>query len=353
MIGSDGWGRASWRQVTIHAVAAVRPVERAADGSARVRVYRLRTADGSTVELGSDTVCERLSNEHGERILLTVDRAAHVVARHLCGGPSGVFLPGMTVTRLLALVCRHCREPLGYGEQSDKISVHCDRVVGHGGVASARELERRGALSAADLRRLRDVKEEVFAANVHGTAAERTALVARVNAQWRERNVRLLQRSGVVLPAFIAAPRPTRSFVVVLDRPRTLGPAPDDEKRIRTIYPGELLCDSPAHARYMPLLSVSDLPVGATIGELDRRHARGEALGEREQAVLRSYRDAFEVWYEHGPLLPATRRAGAAQLAIDGERREVAAGARLTRNPVMRSASSSSKRASGSSSASP
>ncbi len=309
-ITSDRWLRASWRQTTIDAVVAARPLERAADGSGRVLSYRVRTADRSLVELDAGAVCERLSNEHHELLLLTVDRAAHVLVRHMRGGLGGAFSPGTTLTDLLGLFCAHCHERLGYGEQSQKITVACDRVVGASGVASARELAARGVIGDEDLKRLAQLKEEVFATNVYGSAIDRAALVAGVNRQWRERNVRLLERNGVVLPAFIAPPQPTRSFVIVLDRPRGLGAVPDDEKRIRTIYPGEPLCDSPAHVRFMPLVSASDLPVGTTIAELQRKHDGGGALSEREQTVVRAHRDAFEVWYEHGPLVRAAR-AGA------------------------------------------
>lgn len=296
--------RAKWRQETIHRVVEARPTQRATDGSGRALAYRVRLADGSTMALDAEVVCERLSNEHGERILLTVDRAAHVLARHKQRNGTGVFARGVTLTRLLGLFRRHHRESLGSGRDSHKIEVSCDRVVGTGGVASVRELAGRGVLSDDDLERLAQLKEETFAANVRYAAADRAAFVERVNADWRDRNVRFRERNGVVLPAFIAEPQPTRSFVVVLDRPRLPGRLPDDEKRIRTVYPGELLCDSPAHARYMPLMSVSDLPAGTTITELQRRHDDGELLGERERTVLRAFRQAFEVWYEHGALLP-------------------------------------------------
>lgn len=307
---SDRWVRASWRQATIHKVVGAWPIERDSDGSGRVLAYRVRLADGSTAKLGADVVCERLCNEHGERIVLTVDGAAHVLAAHMRGKLGGVFVPGMTLTRLLGLFSRHWHEPLGHGEQSRKIKVSCNRVVGTGGVVSARELAERGVLSGADLRRLADLKEEVFSANVRGSARDRAALVARVNRRWRASNVRLTERNGVVLPAFIAAPQPTRSFVIVLDRPRGIHSVPVVEKWIRTVYPGKLLCGSPAHARSMTLPSVSDPPAGATIDELQRRRDSGQALSERERAAVRAYRDAFEVWYDHGPLLPAMLRRG-------------------------------------------
>jgi hypothetical protein len=297
--------RASWRQATVHKVVAAWPLVHAGDGSGRALAYRVRKADGSVIELGADVVCERLSNEHRERIWVTVDRAAHVIGRHMRGDLAGVFAQGITLTRLLALFCRHHRERLGYGEGSRQIKVVCDREIGTGGVVSAARLAQRGVLNDGDLDRLAALKEEVFAANVYGSAEQRSALVARANAQWRERNVRLAQRNGVVLPAFIAAPEPTRSFVVVLDAPRGIGTAADDHKRVRTIYPGELLCDSPAHDRYKPLLSVSELPPGATIGLLQRKHDNGHTLTEREEQALRGYRRAFDVWYQHGILVPA------------------------------------------------
>ena len=279
------------------------PAGHAADGSGRALSYRVRLADGSTTTLDGAVVCERLRNTHGERILLTVDRASHVLARHKRRDVGGAFARGITLTRLLGLFRRHHREPLGYGEQSDKIQVSCDRVVGTSGIVSAQELARLGGLGEDDLERLAQLKEEAFEASVRYAAADRAAFVARVNEEWRNGNVRLRERNGAVLPAFIAEPPPTQSFVVVLDRSRRR--LTDDERHIRTVYPGELLCDSPAHARYMPLMSVSDLPAGATIAQLQRIHDAGEALDERELAVLCSYRKAFEVWYEHGSLLPA------------------------------------------------
>lgn len=303
-MGTDRRERARWRHETIHSVVEARATERATDGSGRALAYRVRLADGSTMALNAAEICERVSNEHGERILLTVGRAAHVLARHKRRNGAGVFARGVTLTRLLGLFCRHHREPLGYGEETQKIKVSCDRVVGTSGVASARELAEQGVLSAEDLDRLAQLKEEVFAAGVRYATADRAAFVACVNDEWRDRNVRLVERNGVVLPTFIAKPRPTRSFVVVLDRPRRVSRLCEDEQRIRTVYPGELLCDSPANARYMPLMSVSDLPPGTTIGQLQRSHEAGAELGEREQSVLRDYRQAFEIWYEHGLLSP-------------------------------------------------
>lgn len=297
---SDRRVRASWRQATIHGVVQASPLERAADGSGRALVYQVQLANGSTAKLAADVVCERLSNEHGERIVLTVDRAAHVVAAHMRGQRGGVFLPGMTLTRVLGLFRRHWHEPLGHAGGSRKIKVLCERVVGTSGVASARELAECGVLSDADLRRLASVKEQAFSANVHGSARDRAALVERVNRRWRASNVRLTVRNNVVLPAFIAAPQPTRSFVIVLDQPR----APGHERRIQTMHPGELLRDPPSDARYSPMPSDSGRPAGATVGDLQRRSDRGDELSDRERRVLGAYRRAFDVWYDHGPLLP-------------------------------------------------
>lgn len=313
--------RASWRQATIHAVVHAQPIERAADGSGRVVAYRVRLANGSAAKLGADVVCERLYDEHGERIVLTVDRAAHVLAAHKRGKLGGVFLPGMTPTRVLGLFRRYWHEPLGYGERSHKLMVLCDQVVGTSGVASARELAECGVLGDADLRRLARVKEQVYSANVYGSARDRAALVERVNRRWRGSNVRLSMRNGVVLPAFIAAPQPTRSLVIVLDRRAASGPIHGDEKQIRTLYPGKPLCDSPAHARYGPLIGVTDVPKGATIGQLHRRRDDGDALSERERSVLRDYRHAFDVWYEHGSLVPTSlgRHSGYSRRSAPGQ----------------------------------
>jgi hypothetical protein len=270
----DRWATTSWRQTTIHEVAEAWPTKRATHGGGQAVTYRVRLATGATVELDPDVVCERLSNEHGERIVLTIDRAAHVLVAHMRGKRGGFFQPGMTLTRVLGLFCSHWHQPLGSGERAHKIRVRCDRVIGTSAVVSARELAELGVLSETDLRGLAQLKEEVFAANVSGSARDRAALVARANKRWRGRNVRLTERNGVVLPAFIAPPPPTRSFVIVLDCTRGSAPAPEHNQwRIRTIYPGKLLRDPLAHAGHLPL-----------------------------------HRDAFDVWYEHGPLLPAALR---------------------------------------------
>lgn len=270
--------RASWRQTTIHPLIEARPVEKGTTARGeRVLAYRVRLADGSTVKLDADVVCERLSNEHGERIVLTTDRAAHILAAHMRGRLGGVFLPGMTLTQSLTLFRRHWHEPLGSGRRTRKIVVPCHRIIGTSSVASARELAERGVLSDADLRRLAQLKEEVFSTNLQGSAHDQAALVERVNRRWRTSNVRLTARTGVVLPAFIAPPPPTQSFVVVLDRNGESSQMPSHQMQIRTFYPGKLLCDPPA-------------------------------AGQRERDLLHGYRDAFEVWYEHGRLLPMTLR---------------------------------------------
>lgn len=303
--------RATWRQATIHRVVRASPLTRGGENG-RVSVYRVRMADGSRLDLASDVVCERLSNNHGEQISLPLDAAAHVLARHMRGQLGGVFSRGVTLTRLLRLFCAHSHDRLGYGPESAQIRVLCDRVIGTSGMASTLELAQRGVLSADDLERLAELKEEVFVAGVHGTAVDRMRLVARVNQHWADRNIRLVMRNGVVLPAFIARPQPTRSFVVVLDRPRSLVDRTDDQMWIRTLYPGDPLCASPSHARYMPLAVRSQLPVGATVGQLLQKRDRGEPLSEPEETALRDYRHAFNVWYENAPLVGvAPRRRGA------------------------------------------
>lgn len=295
--------RASWRQTTIHDLVDARPVRCPTDGSP-APAYRVRVASGARLELDADAVCERLSNEHGERIALTVDGAAHVLAAHMRGKRAGAFAAGMTLTRLLELFHRRCHEPLGHGERSHKITVSCARVIGTCGVVSTRELVERGVLSDRDLRQLAYLKQEVLAASLYGSAQDRAALVARANARWRASNVRLTERNGVVLPAFIAAPQPTRSFVIVLDPPRANGPA-HDQRRIHTIYPGRPLCDAPRNPGITPQPGIPDQPPDAAISQRQQARDRGKAPTGRERALLRAYEDAFEVWYEHGPLLPA------------------------------------------------
>lgn len=277
---SDRSSRASWRQTTIHAVVGARPIHHDAGGNGQVLAYHLTLANRATIELDADVVCERLANEHRERLLLTVDRGAHILARHMRGQWGGVFLQGVTITGLLDLFRRHYHDRLVQGKHPYKIKVSCDRAVGTSGIASASELARRGLLSDDDRERLSQLKEEVFATNLRGNRADRAALVTRVNREWRDGKVRLLERNGVVLPSFIATPQPTRSFVIVLDRPPGIS-QPDDRAQIRTMYPGELLCGAPAPASGTQLAA---------------------------QADLRAYRQAFEVWYEHGLLIPAQPR---------------------------------------------
>lgn len=323
---------ARWWHETIHRVVQAWPSERSVDGSGRAVTWRVRLADGSYALLDGDDVCEQVSNEHGERILLTVDRAAHVLARHKQHGSGergrgGVFAAGLTITRLLRLFRYHHHHALGRGGRSSRIQVNCERLIGTNAVVSVPELAERRVLSDADLAQLEQLKEEVFAAGVRYSDAERSAFLNRVNEEWRGRNVRLQERNGVLLPVFIAEPQPTRSFVVVLSRARRRDPRHQDASFIRTIYPGELLCPSPANGRFTPLSSVSLLPVGTTIPELYKRRDEGDVLSKREQYAVASYREAFEVWYEHGPLMPAWLVERRSQRQRDRERSASAGGA--------------------------
>lgn len=320
---------ARWWHETIYRVVQAWPSERSADGSGRAVTWQVRLADGSSALLDGGDVCEQVSNEHGERILLTVERAAHVLARHKQHesgerGRGGVFAAGVTITRLLRLFRYHHHQALG--QRYGSIQVNCERLVGTSAVVSASEMAERGVLSDADLAQLEQLKEEVFAAGVWYSDAERSAFLERVNEEWRGRNVRLQERNGVLLPVFVAEPQPTRSFVIVLSRARRRDPRHQDASFIRTIYPGELLCPSPANGRFTPLSSVSLLPVGTTIPELYKRRDEGEVLSKREQYALASYRKAFEVWYEHGPLMPAWLVERRSQRQRDRERSASAGG---------------------------
>lgn len=303
---SDRSAGASWRQTTLYGLVEARQIGTAAAGSGAA-AHRVRLADGTTSTLDGDVVCERLSSEHGQRLVLTVERAAHVLSRHMRGKLTGAFLPGMTLTRLLALFCRHWHEPVGFAGEVHKISVSCHRVIGSSATASAKELAELGVLSPSDLRRLAHLKDEVLAVNMHGSRSDRAGLVARANRQWRGRNVRLTERNGIVLPAFIAPPLPARSFVVVFDRSRGAGAGHGRERQILTMQPGRLLCESPSHARYTALRERTECSETA-IGQLQRDHETGGALTQRERELLSSYRHALEVWYENGALLPPALR---------------------------------------------
>jgi len=213
------------------------------DGSRRITEVDVHLQDGTVhagVWAGKTAFELRPTTYDGATIVLTVERAHHILSIHVDGEDSGsTFVDGDLHAIMTALSLALPREAstLNYGSEAFKIGF--ESQVGWDNLRSIEDLVADGVITECDQNLLDEYRREIIRQNLKGDTSDKQNLVQRFNRKHSAIFLRLVRAGQVVVPHVVAEPTPTETATLAVStRWRYLGR--QSLKYIHSYYPSRI-----------------------------------------------------------------------------------------------------------------